>query len=330
MKQIGVLAVLAIIVLSSTSLALQSFSGSNVYINSPVDDDIFASGSQINIDAPVSSATVFGGNINVNAPVAGDLIVAGGQVTINSNVGGKVLAAGGNLDIRGNISKNALLVGGQVDIRPDAIIGKDVFVSGGTVNNAGHINGNLTVSASDFRNTGTAGGVLFHQINTKQQEQVYPINPFSVLMTLGYLIAGLLFIHFFPALFIAVDSEVRSKTAFKTISGFVLLISGFILIILAALTVIGIPLAVIVGLLITLTIMLSGIFVAFSLGRSIFDLIKFKTNDLVIFLIGFLILNGVFYIPIAGSFIKMIAVSLGFGAILFAVKNDGFYFARSA
>jgi hypothetical protein len=322
MKQIVVLVLLAVLILSSGAAALRTFSGANVYIDTPVDDDVFATGSVINIDAPVASATVFGGNINVNAPVAGDLIVAGGQVTVNSHIGGKVMAAGGNLNIGGNISKNALLGGGQVDIRPGTVIGKDAYISGGTVNNAGRVEGNLTVSASKFENTGSAGRVEFHQIKTEREEPQYPVNPFAILMTLGYLIAGLIFLHFFPAIFSTIDTEVKSSTAVKTIAGFVLLIAGMILILLVAVTLIGIPLAIIMTLLLVLAVMLSGIFVSFSLGQAIFDLLKFKTSDLVVFLVGFLILNGLFYIPIAGGLIKIVAISLGFGAILYAFRTN--------
>jgi hypothetical protein len=322
MKQIVLFALLAVLILSSGATALRTFSGANVYIDTPVDDDVFASGSVVNIDAPVSSATVFGGTINVNAPVAGDLIVAGGQVTVNSHIGGKIMAAGGNLNIGGNISKNALLGGGQVDIRPGTIIGKDAIIYGGTVNNAGLVEGNLTVSASKFENTGSARRVEFHQIKTQKDEPDYPVNPFSVLMTLGYLIAGLILLRFFPAIFSTIDAEVKSSTAVKTIAGFVLLIAGMILILLVAMTMIGIPLALIMASLFMLAVMLSGIFVAFSLGRAVFDLLKFKTNDMVVFLIGFLILAGLFYIPIAGGLIKLVAISLGFGAILSAFRAN--------
>jgi hypothetical protein len=322
MKQIALLALIALLILSSSAAALRAFSGANVFIDTPIDDDIFASGSVVNINAPVSSATVAGGTVNINAPVAGDLIVAGGQVNVNSPIGGKVMAIGGNLNIGGNISKNALLGGGQVDIRPGTVIGRDAFVSGGTVTNAGKVSGNLSVSASKFENIGSAGRVEFKQIKTEREEPKFPVNPFSILMTLGYLVAGFILLRLFPALFTTIDSEVKRSPAAKTIIGFVILIAGIILILLVTITMVGIPLAVIMALLLIVAVMLSGIFVAFSLGRTLFDLVKFRTSDLAIFLIGFIILNGLFYIPYAGGLIKLMAVSLGFGAILYAIRDN--------
>jgi hypothetical protein len=322
MRKIAAIVLLAILILSSSASALRAFSGANVYIDEPVDDDIFASGSVVNINAPVSSATVAAGTVNVNAPIAGDLIAAGGQVTVNSPIGGKVMAVGGNLNIGGNISKNAILAGGQVDIRPGTVIGRDALIYGGTVTNAGKVQGNLSVSASKFENMGSAGRVEFQQIKTERQEPRYPIDMFGILMIVGYLVAGLIFLRFFPALFSMVDMEVKTTSAVKAIAGFVMLIASMILILIVAITVIGLPLALIMSLLLIIAIMLSGIFVSFSLGKAIFDLLKFKTNELVVFLVGFLILNVLFYIPFAGGLIKLVAISLGFGAILYAAKTN--------
>ena len=47
----------------------------------------------VSINAPVDSAIVAGGTVNINAPVKGDVIAAGGQVYVNADVGGKVVAA---------------------------------------------------------------------------------------------------------------------------------------------------------------------------------------------------------------------------------------------
>ena len=322
MRQNVLLALIAALILSSSGTALQVLSGTNVYIDTPIDDDIFASGSVVNIDAPVSSATVAGGTVNVNAPIAGDLLAAGGQVTVNAPVGGKVMAAGGSLNIGGNISKNALLMGGQVDIRPGVVIGKDALIYGGSVSNAGQVEGNLTVSASTFQNTGSAGSVQFYQIETEKEPPKYPINPFGIVMTIGYLIAGVLFLRLLPVLFSAMDQEIRKSTVIKAIVGFVMLIASMVLILLVFVTIIGIPIAIMLTLLLALAVMTSSIFVSFSLGRAIFDTLNFKSGELVVFLIGFLILNGLFYIPIAGGLIKLIAVSLGFGAILYAIRTN--------
>jgi hypothetical protein len=118
------------------------------------------------------------------------------------------------------------------------------------------------------------------------------------------------------------DQEIRKSTVIKSIVGFVMLIASMVLILLVFITIIGIPMAIMLTLLMALAVMTSSIFVSFSLGRAIFDTLNLKSGDLVVFLIGFLILNGLFYIPFAGGLVKLIAVSLGFGAILYAIRTN--------
>ncbi len=109
----------------------------------------------------IGSARLYG-PININAPVNGDVFVTGGQISINSDVKGKIVAAGGNIDLKGN-ARNVVAAGGNVNIHATAVISKDAFISGGRVSNAGKINGNLTVRAEKFQNTGSAGIVDFEK-----------------------------------------------------------------------------------------------------------------------------------------------------------------------
>ena len=82
------------------------------------------------------------------------------------------------------------------------------------------------------------------------------------------------------------------------------------------------------GMLFIIALMLSSIFVSFAVGRKIVDLFKvklklnFKFNDLLIFVLGFVILSLLFRIPYAGVLIVIIAVSLGFGAIIYALREN--------
>jgi len=57
-------------------LALESFSGNVISIDTPIDDDIFAAGNTVNINAPVNSATIAGSTLNINAPIKEDIYAA--------------------------------------------------------------------------------------------------------------------------------------------------------------------------------------------------------------------------------------------------------------
>ena len=303
---------------------MQTFSGESVSIDTPVDDDILAAGSMVSINAPVNSAVVAGGTININAPVKGDVLALGGQVYINSDVGGKVMAAGGNVNLGGNIGTNLVAAGGQVNILPGKTVSKDALIAGGNVVNAGHVNGNLTVSANQFSNTGSAGSVYFHKTESRREESHQAAEKFSffgLLIILGYFILGLILVRYLPGIFMAVDSEARSSPVLKTIVGFVLIIASFIAILIVALTVVGIPIALISALLIIAALALTGTFISYSLGKEIGERLKLKQGDMILFVIGFVILNVLFLLPYVGWLISLISMSLGYAAILYAARH---------
>jgi len=312
---------ISVLIMSSGALALETFSGNTVSIDSPVHDDIFASGGVININAPVNSAVVAGGTVNINAPVAGDVFVAGGQVLVNSDVGGKVVAWGGTINIMGNVTTNAILGGGEVNIHPRSVIGRDAMIFGENVHNAGRIYGNLAVSASNFYNSGSAGKIDFQQFSSEGATPSGWPSAFGVLMILGYLVIGVLLIRFFPAQVYAIDEEIRRSPIVRTAAGFVLVVISMVLIVIVAVTVIGIPLAIVSSMALVTALMVSGLLASFSLGKWLVNLFKFKASDMISFVIGFAIFNALFYIPYAGGVINLIAMSLGVGAIFYALRE---------
>ena len=131
----------------------------------------------------------------------------------------------------------------------------------------------------------------------------------------------MILVKFLPGIFMAVDSEVRSSTLLKTILGFVMIIASFIAVLLVAVTVVGLPIALISFLLILATLMLSGTFISFSLGKWIGEQTKIKQGNSILFVIGFVILNVLFLLPFVGGLISLISMSLGFAAILYAARH---------
>lgn len=315
---------MAFVMLSSTGLAVQSFSGEVIFIDQAVADDIIALGNTVNINAPVDSAIVAGGTVNINAPVKGDVIVAGGQVDVNSDVGGKVVAIGGNVRIDGNIGTNLVVAGGQIGVLPGNTVNRDALIAGGQVVNAGRINGTLSVSASQFNNTGSASLVKFHKVEERNDDNKNydaDYNLFSLLSILGYFILGLILVRCLPGVFRTMDDEVRRSTLVKILLGFVMIISSFIAILLVAATIVGLPIAMLSALLMIAAFMLSGTIVSFSLGKWINEQTKIKQGDLACFVIGFIVLNVLTHLPMVGGLICVISMSLGFAALLYAARG---------
>jgi hypothetical protein len=310
---------IAILSSADAALGLQIRSSDTVFITSEINDDVFASGGIIVVDAPVDSLMAAGGSIEVNAPVNGDLIVAGGQVSINSDVAGKIVAVGGNINIAGK-AKNLIATGGNIALEPSAEIERDAHLSGGNVNHFGKVNGTLTVRAGSLDNVGESGRLDFKETAFSEGLDVF-LTLISIIFTIGFFILGLVLIWMFPQRFMAVEERVRSRPILTTIIGFLLILGTGAVAIILAITAVGLPLAVLTAMALIIGLMLSTLFVSYTVGRLVLGWIRLKTKShYIIYTVGFVILTLLFRVPIAGWFILFIAISLGYGAMYYAIR----------
>ncbi len=101
---------------------------------------------------------LFGGNIQVDAPVTNDLVASGGDININNDVTGSVLAAGGNIKLRGDVGNTVRIAGGNIVI--DGPITNDLVIAGGsiTVTKNARIGGDLLFGGGKLRLDGPVQG----------------------------------------------------------------------------------------------------------------------------------------------------------------------------
>jgi len=319
-RQLFIFLLLLLILLPFPASALETLSGGEVRIDQAIDDDVFASGGAITVNAPVESLMAAGGQITVNAPVKGDVIAAGGQVTLNSDVGGKVVVAGGTVTLNGKVGTNAVLTGGEVTLGDQSSVARDAMISGGNVVNGGNVAGTLSVKANTFTNEGSAG-TLDVEIQQRGMRAGTLLSLFGILFTVGLFILGLILIRIAPQRFAAVVTELTASPLLAVVAGFVAIVAGFIVVVILAITLILLPLAIFLGLLGGMALLLSTLFASSALGGWIGRLLKKDLSAYVAFLIGFVILNLLFRIPVLGFFLLVIAVSMGFGAILLALRH---------
>jgi hypothetical protein len=316
----------------SNSFALQILSGDKIYILDKhiEDDDVFVSAGSVNIDASVNSATVFANVVNVNAPIKGDLFIAGGQISINSNVSGKIVAAGDKIEIKGK-ANNIVLAGNTIKIHSTSIINKDAYVAAGNVINEGKISGQLVALTNNIQNTGNVG-----KLDIKSQETIQKtipdiqgwLNILHIVTVIGFGILGVILVRLMPIQFDMVRLAMSRSIIKNTLVGFLLIIVFVLIIILSAITIVGLPISAFGLLIFFIGLMLSTLFLSFAIGKKIIQLFKHSPNttnlnNIVFFITGFIILNILFIVPIPffGQIAQIIAVSLGFGSIYYAIRK---------
>lgn len=304
--------------------AFDTRSGDNIVIDEPINDDLVASGGSLIINAPVKSVTWAGGTLIVNEPVETNVIAAGGTIQINAPIGVDLVAAGGNIDINGNVGGKVMAVGGSVTMSANA---ENIAASGGTVvlgKNA-VISKDAIISASGYTTQATILGNLtveeeqkgesFHFSEIGEMVKMM-VTMMMVLCFIGFLILGIVLMKLCPTFFTALVKTGKEKTLLSFVAGIAGLVIGFILFIILLITVIGIPMACLLFLLILIGLMLSTILSGALLGSWILNYAKKEMSMVWGFIIGFIILNILFFIPILGFLFWIIAVLLGFGILV--------------
>jgi len=138
-------------------------------------------------------------------------------------------------------------------------------------------------------------------------------------MALGFLIIGLLLITLFPGAATTLEGIVLNQPIQTLLIGVGGLIGGGIICMLLLISIVGIPLALLVGLLLVTATTLSGLVTALALGRWLGGVLKTDTSPWILFIAGFVLLNLLQMIPILGGLIWLVALLLGTGAIFSAV-----------
>ncbi|WP_458744423.1 hypothetical protein [Candidatus Nitrosocosmicus sp. T] len=319
--------VLVPLVIPDSAFALQVISGNQISIQEPIQDEVVIFGETVYIEAPVRGAIVFANNIYVNAPIEGDLFAAGGQVTVNADISGKIVAAGNMIDLSGK-STNAILAANNIHFDPTSVIVKDAYVAGGTVNNEGNISGKLVVMTDHLQNNGTIGDLEITSQNSMTQDMEGWLSLFGILFVIGFGILGIILVKLLPNQFDSVRLVMNKSIIKNTVVGFLLIILFVVVIVLVAITVVGMPVSAFGVLVLIIGLILSSLMVSFALGKKILELLGRKSsgdiNNISSFLIGFVILNILYIVPIPyfGQIAQVIVTSMGFGAIYYTVRKS--------
>ena len=311
--------------ITSPVSAFDTRSGDNIVINEPVDDDLVASGGSMIINAPVKSITwaggtlivnepveenliAAGGTIQVNAPIGTDLLAFGGNIDINGDVGGKVMAFGGSITMSGN-AENIAATGGTVVLGKNSVISKDAIISASGYTTQATILGNLTVEEGD------EGGAGFDMKEIEDMVETF-VTLTMILCFFGFLILGIIFVKLCPAFYTSLVRTGREKTLLSFVAGIAGLIIGFILFVSLLITIIGMPLAFLLFLLILIGLLLANILTGALVGEWIQKIAKKDVSLIWGFVVGFIVLNALFFIPYIGFIFWVVSVFLGFGMLV--------------
>ena len=117
-----------------------------------VSDDFYAAGGRVELDAQVAGdVVVAGGELRLGQRIDGDLIAAGGRVEVNGEVTDDLRLAGGEIRLAVRAGDDLAASGGRIELSNDSSIGGNAWLSGGELEIGGVIDGNLEAYGGKIR-----------------------------------------------------------------------------------------------------------------------------------------------------------------------------------
>ena len=230
------------------------------------------------------------------------------------------VAVGGSVYVDGIVDGDAVAVGGTIHLGEEAIIHGDAVTVGGTIEEAeGSMIYGTTVDVGSFDFQSIFEGKSFFG-----GPQGIPGIPrgLKVIPLIGLFALVLLLAVLIPKELSTVASNVKNEPIIMFLWGILGIILIVPLAVMLAISIIGIVLIPLEILAIFLATLIGYIAVAVIIGKKILSALK-KDNPTVVLsaILGVLILWLVGLIPFFGSIVKVIAVIIGFGAVIIAVAR---------
>jgi cytoskeletal protein CcmA (bactofilin family) len=319
--------------------------GREVSIDQDVAGDIVVIGGVVNIEGDVAGdVLVVGGKVNLYGNVGDDVRVFGGTVSLSGNVKDDVVVFAGTFDIAKNstVGGSIFARGGMISL--DGNISENVSGSGRFFKLKGWVNGNVEARAQDVVNISNSakikGDLSYYSRNPalipdgvvsgkvqrvgEGYSRLLLLGFFSVgyfivkfLQYLSLLLIGLLLFLLIPHEFSKMAEMVRKNFWHHLGIGFLVLTSGAAFALVSAMTVIGLPLALIVGLVLGIGWYLSPLVIGLFVGNLILQH-KPRSNVKVygVMALGMVLLFVIQMIPLLGSVGGFVLTLAGFGTLL--------------
>jgi len=319
-----------------------------------VNEDYYAAGGIVDIDAKIAGDVVAsGGELIIRGRIQGDVMAAGGSVDLGGELLDDVRVAGGEISVDANIADDLIAAGGVIRVSSDTITGGEAWLAGGDVSMAGTINKGLLIKAGTIRISGTIRGdvdleggeiqitegaviegslhykspeeAMIHSaakitgdITFEQKERELSHGGAGIVFSITLLVAGIVLFLLFPAFTISATDKIFS-TPWKSIGlGLIVLIVTPVAAILLTSIVLGVwvGLSILAFYFVALIIgLLIGCFFVGDWGARLFKKeLKTTAHKLVSLILAIIVIGILQLIPVIGCLIVFVLLLLGLGA----------------
>lgn len=328
--------------------------GETVTKRGTVNDDYYAAGGTVNIDADIAGdVVVSGGDLFIGHRIQADVMAAGGSINLRGEVQDDVRTAGGEINIDANIGDDLFAAGGEIRVSSGTSIKGEAWLAGGDVNMAGTIDKDLHIGAGNIFLSGIIHGDVeleggeiqilqgtlikgnlhykspneakIHpdaKINGKvtyeQTEWGDPHRGYGIFFSLTLIVAGIVLFLFFPGFTMSAAARVPAKPWGSLGVGFALLVVTPIAAVLLMSIVLGVWVGLSILALYFVALPIGLLISCFFLGdwgaRLLHKDVTTKGRRLLSVTIAIIFLGLLHLIPVVGSLLTFALLLFGLGA----------------
>ena len=308
-----------------------ALAGNIVDVIGNIDGIGFMAGNVINIDGSLEYAFSAGSQINITGHIAKSLYLIGSEINFddNASVGKDIKIAGQNINLAGELERHVEAIGTNITIADNTTIygNVDLEANNITIGDNVTIHGSLTYNES--ANATISKTTLITDINkipTKTDNEKIDTN--EILQTIVNLVIVFLVVSILFPQTIEKTSKLYKKQSFGLYvrnigAGILILICIPLITILLLLSNVGIALGLILTALYIMALYLAYMYSGFILGEILLiKALKLKVNKYLSGIVGIIILTLLSLIPIIGTALIFIAITLGLTTLWLLIKQD--------
>ena len=256
----------------------------------------------------ILASASFGAIAGLNPEVKSSLVKVGSDVVVpaGANVQSAV-AVGSNIDIAGTVNKDAVAVGGNLTIRKSGVVRGDAVCIGGTlIKEPGATISGDTIQLGVENLPGAVIGKGFG----------WSMPLFSVISFISFLILALFTASFFPIQVGRNSYFIERLPGQSLLWGLLMIVLVVPIIILLAISLIGIAFVPAYIILLAAASFFGYVAISQLIGKKVLKSLRMRNKPMMTeIIVGFVFFEIIALIPIIGWLIKLIATTMGLGAV---------------
>lgn len=308
-----------------------ALAGNIVDVIGNIDGIGFIAGNTVNIDGSLEYGFAAGNEVNIAGHIAKSLYLAGNTINFadNSSVGRDIKIVGQKINLAGKLERHVDVVGTKITMKSGTTVYGDVNLDANNIVVEDNVTIHGTLSYNENANATISDNTMITDIEKLATvEESNGIDANAVLSSIVNLVIVFLVISILLPQTIEKTNNLYKKPSFGLYvrnigAGILILICIPLIAMLLLLSNIGIALGLILAALYVIALYLAYIYSGFLVGEILLiKVLKLKVNKYLSGIIGIIILKLLTLIPILGTIIGFLAITLGLTTLWLLIKQD--------